>query len=154
MIQRIQSLFLLAATTLQIVFLFSPLSTFLLKDNETIMLYCNGFRDNVTNAGTILSNIPLLILGISILALTFFDIFLYKKRTLQIRICIYTILLNVGLIAFIVLVISGFLKNNPISAHSYSIAIAIPLVNIILLFLAFRGIRKDELLVKAYERLR
>jgi hypothetical protein len=154
MIQRIQSLFLLAATALQIVFLLSPLSTFLMEGNATIMLYCNGFRDNGTDGGTILSNIPLLILGISILALIFFDIFLYKKRILQIRICIYTILLNAGLIAFLVLVISGFLKHNQVSAHSYSIAIAIPLVNIILLFLAFRGIRKDEVLIKAYERLR
>jgi tellurite resistance protein TehA-like permease len=154
MIQRIQTLFLIAATALQVVFMISPLATFLMEDNVTIKLYCSGFKTFDIENVMALRNISMLILCISILALTFFDIFLYKKRILQIRICIYSILLNVGMIVLVFLTISKFMNNNPVSQHTYSVTLAIPIVSIILLFLAFRGIRKDELLIKAYDRLR
>lgn len=154
MIQRIQTLFLLVATALQIVFMLSPLTTFLMDTNETIKLYCSGFKLSDSEDVMILRSTSILILCVSILALTFFDIFLYKKRVFQIRICIYTILLNVGMVILLILTILKFMDNNAVSQKVYSVSLVIPIVNIILLFLAFRGIRKDEVLIKAYDRLR
>lgn len=152
MLQRIQTLFLLAAAVIQIIFITLPLSNFLLENNDTIQLYSYGYKQS--NNDLLFRTTPLLILCIIILLLTLLDIFLYKKRILQIRICIYNMLLNVGLIGLLAYSISGFLKDYPVIARSYSATLAIPVASIILLFLAFRGIRKDELLVKAYERLR
>lgn len=154
MIQRIQTLFLLIATILQVIFLLSPLSTFLMEGNQTILLYCSGFKTGDIESQMVLRNTSMLILCISILVLTFINIFLYKKRILQIRICVYTILLNIGMIGFLFLTISNFMKNNTVSQHTYSVFLVMPIVSIILLFLAFRGIRKDEILIKAYDRLR
>lgn len=153
MIQRIQTLFLLAAAIIQTVFLFVPLSNFFLESNNTILLYSYGYLDR-DDSTVIFNTIPLLILCLIILLLTLVDIFLYKKRILQIRFCIYNILLNIGLVGLIAFYITNFMKNNPVIAHNYSVALAIPVASIILLFLSFRGIRKDELLIKAYERLR
>ena len=38
--------------------------------------------------------------------------------------------------------------------HAFDISIIFPVVSIVFTFLAYRGIRKDELLVRSYERLR
>jgi hypothetical protein len=154
MIQRIQTLFLLAAAVLQVVFIFTPLSTFLMENNETIKLYCSGFKTTGEEPLMLVKNTSLFILSISIFLLIFLDLFLYKKRILQIRFCIYTILLNIGMAGFLFYIIHHFMKHNSVIQHAYSVALAIPIVSIILLFLAFRGIRKDEVLIKAYERLR
>jgi hypothetical protein len=153
MIQRIQTLFLLAAVALQILILSLPLAHFILPEIN-VKLFSIGFKEATEEADLLLATSPLYILCWAILVLKIITIFLYKKRILQIRFCIYTILLNVGLIGMLILSISNFLKNNPVDAHNYTAGLVIPLANIILLYLAFRGIRKDELLIKAYERLR
>ncbi len=152
MIQRIQSLFLFAAVIIQILFLTFPLAHFSMADYNLIFK-AKGFLDAGTNE-MLLKTSALLILSIGIPLLTIITILLYKKRILQIRLCIYNILINIGLIGMLLMQISSFMKNNPIEARTYGMAMAIPLASIILLFLAFRGIRKDEVLVKAYERLR
>lgn len=152
MIQRIQTVFLLLTVIAQGVFLGLPLSRFSMENNMGIDMFANGFKN--TNGEMIMPTYALLILACAILALGFVTIFLYKKRILQIRLCIYNMLLNVGMIGMLVMQISSFIKNNEVAAHSYAPALVIPAVVIILLFLAFRGIRKDEVLVKAYERLR
>lgn len=153
MIQRVQTLFLLAAIVVQILFISFPLTHFILADMN-IDFMAIGFKGGVDFSEILIYTTPLYILSWAILFLSFVSIFLYKKRILQIRICIYNMLLNIGLIGMLILQISNFMKKNPVEAHSYTLIIAIPLVSIILLILAFRGIRKDELLLKAYDRLR
>lgn len=153
MIQRIQTIFLLLTVIAQGFFLGMPLARFLMENDMAINLFATGFK-NAENGETVLSTAALLLLACAILTLSIVSIFLYKKRILQIRFCIYNMLLNVGMIGLLVFQIYTFTKNNPVSANSYTPALAIPLAIIILLYLAFRGIRKDEVLVKAYERLR
>lgn len=150
MIQRVQTLFLLAALVVQILFLSFPLAQFVVE-GLNIDLRAAGFK---AGEEMMLKTLPLMLLSLAILFLTIVDIFLYKKRILQIRICIYNILLNIGLAGMLAMNISSFTKNNAVEAHTYTAWLAIPVVSIILLFLAFRGIRKDEILVKAYDRLR
>ena len=151
MIQRIQSIFLLAAAILQFIFLSFPISNFALTDFN-VSLFAKGFKQ--TSGELLLATTPLYLLCLGILFLTIIAIFLYKKRIIQIRFCIYNMLLNLGLIGMLILNISNFMKNNTVEAYSYTPILAMPVVNIILLYLAFRGIRKDEVLVKAYDRLR
>lgn len=152
MIQRIQSLFIFAAVITTILFLYFPLSHFALTDFN-VDFFTSGFKQAGTDE-LLLATTPLYMLCIGILFLSIIALFLYKKRILQIRFCIYNMLLNVGLIGMLALNINDFIKNNAVEAHSFSPFLAIPIVNIILLYLAFRGIRKDEVLIKAYDRLR
>lgn len=152
MIQRIQSIFLLAALILQIIFVSVPLANFLMGD-YTIAFYAKGFIDSSTGEN-LLSTLPLLILCWGIPVLSLITILLYKKRMLQMRICIYNILINIGLIGMLYMQLSGFLKVNEVTSYNYGLPMVIPIASIILIFLAYRGIRKDELLVKAYDRLR
>lgn len=152
MIQRIQTVFLLAAVILQILFTQFALAHFALA-NYNIEFLASGFKQ-ATTGQLILATKPLYILSWAIILLTTTAIFLYKKRILQIRFCIYNMLLNLGLIGMLVLNLSNFMKNNVIDAYSYSPILAMPIVNIILLYLAFRGIRRDELLIKVSDRLR
>ncbi|WP_420186894.1 DUF4293 domain-containing protein [Bacteroides pyogenes] len=79
-------------------------------------------------------------------------IFLYKNRMLQIRMTIFNSLLLVGYyIAFFAFYTA--LKDN---AGMFRIgwALCLPLVSIILNILAIRAIGRDEVMVKAADRLR
>ncbi|MBN2484797.1 MAG: DUF4293 domain-containing protein [Bacteroidales bacterium] len=155
MIQRIQSLFLLAAAGLQIFLLFSPVANFALAGNGYAEFWFKGFTVNQEVGETILlPTAALNILGWFIAVLGLLTIFLFKRRVLQIRLCVYAILLNIGQIILIAFYIYQFNINNAPQNTAYSMAIAVPAANVVLTYLAFRAIRKDELLVKAYERLR
>jgi hypothetical protein len=155
MLQRVQSLFLLASVILQVVFISAPLAHYVLADSANIDFYCNGF---FTHAGiikiTVLSTAALYILAWVNLFLSSTAIFLFKKRKLQIRLCLYTLLLTVGLIVLSGIYLIRFKSANEVQLVSYSLYLLIPLVNILLLYLAVRGIKKDELIVKSYDRLR
>ena len=78
-------------------------------------------------------------------------IFLYRKRMLQIRLTLFSIILLVGYYATLVTFVL-MLKGENSFAPSWTLCL--PLVAIVLNWLAIRAIGKDEMLVKAYERLR
>ncbi len=153
MIQRIQSIFILIAAILQVLFLKSTLGHYSLS-NQIIGFYARGFFIQPERTEMIFSASSLAILSWIILLLTGVSLFLYKKRMLQIRFCIYGLLLNLGAIGLLLFYMNSFESNFQPESHSYALAFVIPVANAILLYLAFRGIRKDELLVKAYHRLR
>lgn len=154
MIQRIQSIFLLAAAILQLVLVTTPLAHFFLNDLGMIDFYSKGFMEKSNTSSLIISTVALNALCWVILILSIVTIFLFKKRILQMRMSIYALLLDIGLIVMLALQIYQFKTANLVTTVSYTLSIVIPLVNAILHYLAFRGIRKDELLVKAYDRLR
>ncbi len=84
-------------------------------------------------------------------------IFLYKKRALQMRVVNFSMVLLVGYYiagaAFIML----FNHNNDLpmfSSFRPTVWVAMPLISLILCYMAFRGILKDQLLIKSLDRLR
>ena len=83
--------------------------------------------------------------------LAFGTIFLFKKRMLQIRITIFSTILLIGYYLTFIAYIFMLAENTTFSA---SWSVCLPLVGIILNWLAIRGIGADEALVKAYDRLR
>ncbi len=70
------------------------------------------------------------------------------------RLCIFLMLISVGMIGM--MFFYTWVAGNKFDATQtlYQWRFVIPPIAIILQFLAFRGIRKDELLVKAYDRIR
>lgn len=86
--------------------------------------------------------------------LALITIFLYKKRILQIRLCVFNGLLMLGfygLFAFLVWVIKG---QMPEASLSVKIGLCFPIINLILDYLAIRNIGADEALVRSLDRLR
>ncbi len=78
-------------------------------------------------------------------------ILLYRQRALQMRLCSLTIILLVGhliYLAFVAYIASADAVFTP------TVSAAFPIVMIILLAMAFRGILRDEMLIRSTERLR
>ena len=86
---------------------------------------------------------------------SFILIFLYKNRKLQMKICL------THLILLIILIISTISQNylmhsNDINSFitTYYIDIIIPIISILFVVLAYKGVKKDENLIKSMDRLR
>lgn len=152
MIQRIQTLYLFIADLLIASLFILPLAEFAGKDGRLFLLTINGvFSDG--NRDIISRSWPLLILVCLILILVTVAIFQYKNRIRQINISYLTVLLLIGLIAAIIFFIW---RNNTILEGAYALKIyfTFPLISAIFIFLAIRGIAKDEHLVKSIDRIR
>jgi hypothetical protein len=94
------------------------------------------------------SQILILILTGTVILLCFIAIFLYKNRKRQLTITVINCILSVVLIVLYFLEIQKF--DTGIISLSCLFTLAIP----IFLFLAARGIWRDEKLVKSLDRLR
>lgn len=151
MIQRIQTLFLLLAVAMIISMFNFPLAHFVTETGDIHVLKVTGlFTWDGTRQTTTL---PLLILfGLSG-GLLLWDIFLFKRRVLQMRVAMYVILILLGGTGLVVYYI--WMGQKELQADwTLKAAFVFPVVAAVFTYLAFRNIRKDEFLVKAYERIR
>ena len=149
MIQRIQSVYLLVVTILTIICMCSPVGSIIASTNE-ISEFNNlyiSLPDGTKNYATWALFAILLVVAI----LSFGTIFLFKKRMLQIRLTIFSSVMLIGYYMALIAYIFMLAEDTTFSA---SWSICLPLVGIILNWLAIRGIGADEALVKAYDRLR
>ncbi|NUM50280.1 MAG: DUF4293 domain-containing protein [Flavobacteriales bacterium] len=152
MIQRKQTLFLVAALILAVVLYFLPLAEMTAKANYIYKL-CFLKTDGVENdflffpyGNSILNTLLVLVLlGI---------IFLYKKRNIQMKFCGLAILLNTGIIASVFFYAEAYSSKLGVESVNYSYGLFIPIINAIFIYIALRYIRKDEMLVRAANRLR
>lgn len=155
MIQRIQSLYLLVAAALVAVALFAPLAWFS-GGAQGFALHAFALR---ADGGEVVQ--PTLYLGVLLAAacvLPIFTIFLFRRRLLQIRLCAVEVVLLVG-----GLVMEGvyylfcqrfFVDYFDFSARIIRPAAALPLAALVFVALAARAIFRDELLVRAADRIR
>lgn len=131
MIQRVQTLFLLAASALLFSMFFSKMAY---SQTETINF----------------SNIPVILIMIAVTFLiSFLSIFLYRHRPLQIRLCIISSVILLGLQGWIF----WMFFNRP-EGTAFTISSVFPVVSAILVFTAMRYIARDEALVRSTSRLR
>ncbi|RLD25593.1 MAG: hypothetical protein DRI70_06855, partial [Bacteroidetes bacterium] len=86
--------------------------------------------------------------------LAFLNIFFYRHRMRQMRIAVFLILLNAGMIGmmFYYTLVAKSQLEGALVMHQWRFIV--PPISMILLYFAFRRIRKDELLVKAFDRIR
>lgn len=155
MIQRVQSVYMFLVVVLMSFLLMFPVISFEHQDGSILQFFSYGLkRISASGNEVILYSFPLLILVLVITILNFINIFLYKKRTRQIRICVFNILLMIGLV-FLCFYYQRYINNNvPVTNHALKLPMVIPLICIIFNLLAIRGIGADELLVRSYDRLR
>mgnify|MGYP001068066337 CR=1 FL=1 len=152
MIQRIQSAYLLLVVVLMGVTMGMPLGIYIGKAGNAATLYAYG----LDIAGVQQDSSCWGIFAIALLsAITAFaTIFLYKNRKLQIRLTIFNILVCIGWYATFAAFVLSYKEQLASNAFNCNTGAILPLVAIILDLLAIRGIRKDERLVKAADRLR
>lgn len=152
MIQRIQSVYLLIVTGLLIAAMCLPVGNFIAADGIT---ECVFKPLGVTlSDGSMHSTWGLF--GILFLSavIAFCTIFLFRNRMLQVRMTIFSSILLIGYyITFFVFMI--MLKDD-LDAMSFQLgwALCLPGISIILNYLSFRAIYRDEVMVKAADRLR
>ena len=133
MIQRIQSLFLLICSILNLLYCYH-----LYFGNEISKFFLD-----------VESNIPfevILLFPLSISLISFYNIFKYKNRQTQFvlnRLSIIICFVFIGILIFVFDVISSFKFMN-----------LVPLFSIVLLVLANRAIKKDEDLIRSIDRIR
>ena len=147
MIQRIQSLYLLLATAAYVCLFFLPFASFLSNGINYKLSILGVSADGGPPQGSIflLAGVILLII------LTVSIIFMYKKRMLQNRLTAISLLLNLGLIAGMFFYSDHVAKDATVNFEVGSYIVLVPLV---FLVLAIRAIRRDEMKIKAADRLR
>ncbi len=134
MIQRIQSVYLLLAViTSGCVIFFLPL--FVFTDSNYMIL-----DDAIFTGTTVLSTL-----------ISFYSIFRFKNRRQQLVSGRINIIINFIFFGFLLYMYFGVLAKEEASLGLGSF---MPLVVVVLITLANRGIMKDEMLVRAADRLR
>lgn len=153
MIQRIQTLYLLIATALMAVTIFTPMARFFDGVQEyTLTAFALKDAAGAVAQPAIYMGVMLALAGL----LPFVVIFLFKNRQLQIRLCAAEIVLLIG--SLIVMGIYYYLSYRIFNAANGIISIKagviMPLVAIVFVALAIRSIFRDEVLVRSLDRIR
>lgn len=146
MIQRIQSIFLLLAAAVMGILFAVPFASSEKSDNAM-------FSDKLYN---VYDHPALIALVCIAAAIAFINIFMFKKRGLQIRLDFIYIAVSVVLLALIFFLIFGSGKESTqdLGIQENYLGLAMPVVGIVLAILANRFIKKDQKIVKSMDRLR
>lgn len=154
MIQRIQSLYLLLTTILAILFLSGEIVVFIEGINEFSLRF-SGINKSAGTSDLVFVEklVPLSIVLMAVPLFSLITIFLYKYRKLQMKLTFLLILL----IIIEILTVAYYSRYIAITYNATfepGIKLVIPVLMILFSILAYRGIRKDEDLVRSYDRLR
>lgn len=147
MIQRIQTVYMLLSAIL-IGLLFTMPFAEIAQEGQLYLFDIRGivYQDKVTENGMAIAGLIGIILILHVVAL-----FMYKKRVLQIRLLVLSILLDIGLFGMFFFFTYYTFDDADIS---FKIAVVFPIIAIILDYLAIRGIGKDEALIRSLDRIR
>ena len=150
MIQRIQTLYLLAVVALGIALIWLPVVQFVTpEDAAELQVWEMSALGGVPLQGLW----GLLVTTILIPVLAFVDIFLYRKRLLKARLNIFTVMLCLGYYGVLAIYIWQAKLALGVDWHLMPWA-SFPLVCLVLTIMATRRILKDEALVRAADRIR
>ena len=142
MLQRIQTVYLLIIVVLTVATLFLPLAV--LQQGDALFSFdASGLSTMIGEPELLYPAWGLFALTAIIAIIALVTIFLYRKRILQIRLCVF--------FAFLIYSLKGDMEGASVSVK---IALSFPLVNLILDYLAIRNIGADEALVRSLDRLR
>lgn len=141
MIQRIQSLWLLLAGIAGLITYKMPLWAGKLQD---------GSLKNFTAS----ENLALFAGIVATCLLGFVTIFLFRNRKTQKNLSLLGIFLSLGIIALEFFTVDDYKKSLNFMESTWKIGAIMPIIMVVLFFLAYQGIRSDEKLIKSVDRLR
>ncbi len=168
MIQRIQSLYLLIVAVLMAAMLFCNFATASVNGGEFTLdawgvvvpadakVAADGtivLADAMVDSDGIRVANPFLGILIAVALLgAVVVIFLYRRRLAQLRFCLPLAIVLIGLQVMQIIYLLWF--SDQVPGVVYSIADVFPIVSVILVYLAFRGISRDLLLLRSADRIR
>ncbi|MBQ0049866.1 MAG: DUF4293 domain-containing protein [Bacteroidales bacterium] len=160
MIQRIQTVYLLLAVVCVVLGMMNPVGIFRASDSTPLADLYNLWL-SVESDGQVMHKVlpwaglfALLALTASLLAI---GIFLYKRLALQMRLVNFSMLILIGYYLVLVGFVLYFNHKQGLALFSGlrpTVWAGMPLIGLILSYLAFRGILKDHLLIKSLNHLR
>ena len=155
MIQRIQSVYLFLVFVFAIVFSVLPLAQFTI-DASTVSLKLSNYQSffNQTQLSASWLSIVVIVVWLAALLLTAFMTFQYKKRVLQIKLGKLNMLLHVLLVMVTFFFIDNLRSQIEGMEFSYGAGILFPVISLIFILMAIKGIRKDEALIRSADRIR
>ena len=155
MIQRIQSLYLLLTTILSFLFCKGSFLTFISKTGDPLKITFEGLL-KVTSANQPETIEKIILFPVMVIIIAVFSaiiIFLYKNRKLQLFLVkLLTALIVLSIIAVSIISYTLIIRYNAEFVPGFKMAI--PVIQLLLVIMAWRGIKKDDDLVKSYDRLR
>ena len=160
MIQRVQTVYMLASVIAILTMHFFWLASFAIPE-ATFELNSLGLVCQTKGFETDRMVWELFIVLLLMVALPLINIFLYKNRKRQLRVLIYTIILNVlyyGLFFWECYRLKGEVaalsQGGVVDVHYNIMMLVMPAVSIFALIMAARGVIFDIALIKSLERLR
>ena len=160
MIQRVQTIYMLASVIAILTMHFFWLASFAIPE-ATFELNSLGLVCQTKGFETDRMVWELFIVLLLMVALPLINIFLYKNRKVQLRVLIYTIILNVlyyGLFFWECYRLKGEVaalsQGGVLDVHYNIMMLVMPAVSIFALIMAARGVIFDIALIKSLERLR
>lgn len=157
MIQRIQSVYLfLAALVLSLTFFF-PIAEFIgIKDSLVLYIFkVVSLVPGSENVYDLMFVMPLLAIVSLVILFSLGTIFMYKNRHGQLKIIRFLMLLIAVLIAAVFLYYTDILEEASSAVPDFiQIGAFAPLLSLVFLFLAYKGVTKDEKLIRSADRLR
>ncbi len=157
MIQRPQTLFLLAIIAICIMLMFSNTIFFIAKNIDTEEKVEVAFDETKIYAGDGSSqetNTYLIVIAAGIAVLSMASILLFKNRKMQTLVSSINYLLILGLIIMMYLYSLGIEYFNGAGNQSFTILAFLPMSLLFFNFLAIKGIKKDEKLIRSMDRIR
>jgi hypothetical protein len=156
MIQRIQTLFLFIAALASGLLFFFPVAQYY-GEQHTLAFYVTHIQDFVPGNPELFSSLfllPLSMLSALVTVLPLLIIFMYKNLGGQLKLIRLNILLDLVLIGLMFFYYAEQLKIKTSVEADYDIGVFLPLIALIFLFLAMRGIKHDIKLIRSADRLR
>lgn len=151
MIQRIQSVYLLLVTALLVAALCLPSGQFIGADGVTASVFKP--LGVTLSDGSCQNTWGLFCILLLSAVIAFCTIFLFRNRVLQVRMSVFCSILLIGYyIAFLVFMF--ILKSDLNATFQIGWSLCLPLICIVLDYLAVRAILRDEMMVRAADRLR
>lgn len=148
MIQRKQTLFLLAVCIIAIILFFLPFQKLTFAEAVWPICLMPGYSTDVLGVNIYA---PLVLNGL-ILIIGIATIFLYKNRKLQFKLTNLLVLFNMFLIGLFFLL--SFIKGNVNGSVTFEFGAFLPIISAAFAFLAAHFIKKDEQLVRNADRIR
>ena len=150
MIQRQQTIWWFLIGAFSLLMLGFDWMTLFVTDGNYTLSAAGVVKDATT---TVASGVPFIVYLVALAVFNFVIIGLYKKRILQSRLTIISIIMSLGfygLVAFYRYM--SFLAD--VTSSNFNWPLALPLINAILGVMAFRHVLLDEAKVRSLDRLR
>lgn len=162
MLQRVQTIYLLFAFILMVLLLFFPIFSIEIQGYEELA-YLNG--NGIVREGKTIGSLPLSYMFIGLALLSALCIFMYEKRPRQLLLTRLNLVLHllfvVGIYAVYYFgesfVVDGIQRSENVAvsvAFYMEVGFFLLIPTLAFLYLAIRGIKRDENLVNSLDRLR